>query len=913
MLGLLLKKIVGTRNDRVLKSIKPLVLRVNELEKKYSSLSDGDLRRCTAEFKERISKGEPLDAIQAEAFAVVREASKRTLGMRHFDVQLIGGAVLHRGCIAEMKTGEGKTLVATLAAYLNALKGKGVHVVTVNDYLARRDAEWMGNIYRFLDLSVGVVLPGMDERQKQEAYRADITYGQNNEFGFDYLRDNMKFSASAMLQRGHEFAIVDEVDSILIDEARTPLIISGPSEDATDLYIKINKIIPRLERGADFDVELKTKQPTLSEQGVAKCEELLGVENLFDPNNIDVLHHVNQALRAYTTMERDVDYVVKDGQIIIVDEFTGRLMPGRRWSNGLHQAIEAKEGVQVARENQTLASVTFQNLFRLYSKLSGMTGTADTEAVEFKKIYDLDVVVIPTNRPMIRKDLSDSIYRTRKEKYEAVAKDIQAIHATGQPILVGTVSIEQSETLSKILERLGVKHSVLNAKHHEREAEIVAQAGRLGAVMIATNMAGRGTDIVLGGNPEFLAAAEAKTRDHSDPKFQQALEKYREMCAAEKEKVIAAGGLCIIGTERHESRRIDNQLRGRAGRQGDPGTSRFNISMEDELMKRFGGERLQAIMSKMGWEEGMSVQGGLITRQVESAQRRVESFHFEARKHVTDYDNVMNRQRQVIYNLRNKILQNEGLRDEIFIMLDDLLEEAVVANCNEKQRPSQWNLAAIEERVSFLTNRPFKLPTDCPKETQAIFDALRSQVHKIYEDRMNALGLQLAELDKICNRPDSPFVVRIQGFEEKPFSVSTVEQDILLETLDHLWKNHLQEMDHLREGIELRGYGQKNPLHEYQREGFALFQQLLDLVKENVVRKLFFYQAPEPAQLIAHLEAEHKRREAAEQQMQMHHGSEAGGDGENSSNGNGARPARTPEDERARMEALRRERRRARR
>ncbi|NDC38458.1 MAG: preprotein translocase subunit SecA, partial [Proteobacteria bacterium] len=628
MIGFVAKKIFGTRNERVIRSFNSTIKRINELEGSMRALSDGALQQQTVLFRQRLAQGEALDSLIPEAFATVREASRRVLNMRHFDVQLLGGLVLHSGRIAEMKTGEGKTLVATLPSYLNALTGKGVHVVTVNDYLARRDAEWMGRIHSFLGLSVGCIFAGMREDTKRAAYKADITYGQNNEFGFDYLRDNMRFDVDEMYQRGHNFAIVDEVDSILIDEARTPLIISGPAEESTERYTEINRIIPYLKKELHFDIEAKTKQPSLTEEGTRRVEELLQVENLFDPNNIETLHHVNQALRAYTTLERDVDYVVKDGEVIIVDEFTGRLMPGRRWSNGLHQAVEAKEGLQVARENQTLASVTFQNYFRMYSKLSGMTGTADTEAVEFKQIYSLEVIVIPPNRPMVRKDDGDVVYRSRKEKYDAVCQQIAEVHNTGQPVLVGTISIEQSEFLARHLQKLSIPHNVLNAKQHEREAEIVAQAGRFGAVTISTNMAGRGTDILLGGNPEFLAAAETKTKDPQNPEFRAAVEKYRGICDEEKRKVIEAGGLFIIGTERHESRRIDNQLRGRAGRQGDPGRSQFYISLEDELMLRFGGEWMQGLMQRVGWEEGVALDGRLISRSIETAQKRVEAFHF---------------------------------------------------------------------------------------------------------------------------------------------------------------------------------------------------------------------------------------------------------------------------------------------
>lgn len=905
MLGYLIKKIFGTANDRMLKSLKPLVARVGELESTYAAMSDDDLRAQTAKFKERISRGESVNALEPEAFAVVREGGKRALGMRHFDVQLIGGAVLHRGMISEMKTGEGKTLVATLPAYLNALTGRGVHIVTVNDYLARRDAEWMGRLYNFLGLTVGCVLPQQDDAEKKAAYSADITYGQNNEFGFDYLRDNMKFSAEQMYQRGHAFAIVDEVDSILIDEARTPLIISGPAEDSSELYHKVNKIIPYLEKNKDFEMELKTKQPTLSEVGVAKCEKLLEIENLYDPGSIEMLHHVVNALKAHTAMERDVDYVVKDGQVIIVDEFTGRLMPGRRWSNGLHQAVEAKEGLQVARENQTLASITFQNYFRMYDKLSGMTGTADTEAVEFSHIYKLPVVVIPTNRPMVRDDESDRVFRTRREKYEAVAKDIIEIHETGQPILVGTISIEQSEALSRVLRTKGIEHSVLNAKQHEREAEFVAQAGRFGAVTISTNMAGRGTDIVLGGNPEFMAAHEAGTKVRDDPKFLAALDEFKSQCAAEREKVIAAGGLFIMGTERHEARRIDNQLRGRAGRQGDPGHSRFYVSLEDDLMQRFGGDRIKAIMDRLGWDEGVAMDGTLISRSIETAQKRVEAFHFEARKHVTEYDDVMNKQRQVVYALRARVLKGERVREEILEMIDDLLEASVLEICDERQKPMDWDLAKLRERFRFIFNADCNLET-AEIDRQKLFDMLRTQGEGLYRARVQSLYSKLLALDAVF-RGEDPSSVNLNGGTEHKFF--DFEQHTVLETLDHIWNQHIREMEHLREGIGLRGYGQKNPLFEYQREGFILFQQLMVNVQETVIRKLFYFEPPEPAQLVAQLEEERRRREAIEKQMQMIH--ESSLEPEDTAATEGAKDSKDPASERAKLEAQRKARRRA--
>lgn len=907
MLNLLARRVFGTRNDRILKSLKPLVQRVNQFEPSLQALSDNELAAQTARFKERLERGESLDSIQAEAFAVVREASRRVLGMRHFDVQLIGGAVLHSGKISEMKTGEGKTLVATLPAYLNSLAGKGVHVVTVNDYLAKRDSDWMGRLYNFLGVSVGVVHHGMEDDVKRAAYRSDITYGQNNEFGFDYLRDNMKYSVDDQFQRGHFFAIVDEVDSILIDEARTPLIISGPAEDATDRYFKINKIIPRLKKGEHFDVDVKTKQPTLNEAGIAQAEQLLGIDNLYDPNNIEFLHHLVQGLKAYTVFERDVDYVVKDGQVIIVDEFTGRLMPGRRWSDGLHQAVEAKEGIKIHRENQTLASITFQNYFRMYQKLSGMTGTADTEAAEFKQIYGLEVVVIPTNRPMVRDDQSDMVYRTRREKYDAVVKDIEEINKTGQPILVGTISIEQSESLAKVLKQRNVPHNVLNAKQHEREAEIVAQAGRLGSVTISTNMAGRGTDIVLGGNAEFLAAAETGTRDREDPDFIAALEKFKAQCLVEREQVLQAGGLFIIGTERHESRRIDNQLRGRAGRQGDPGRSRFYVSLEDDLMMRFGGDRIQGLMQKLGWEEGMALEGRMISGRIEGAQKRVEAYHFETRKHVTEYDDVMNKQRQVIYNLRTRILAAENIRAEVITMIDDLLEEIVLSVCSERIKPSEWNLTALKERFSFLFNAQFEFAESAEISQQSLFDALRSQSRALFDKHVEEQDQRLHELEHISKDPSSPLSVQISRVGDKAFDFSTIEQDVLIETLDHLWNLHLQEMDHLREGIGLRGYGQKNPLYEYQREGFVIFQQMIAHFKETVVRKLFFYRAPAAEEVLRQFEVERQRREAMEQKMKMVH-SEANDDQTEDES-----ESVNPDDQRAKLLAQKKARRKARR
>ena len=908
MLVYLAKKIFGTRNDRILKSLKPVVMKINDLERTFEPMSDEDLRAQTTLFKERLANGETIDSLLPEAFAVVREASRRVVGMRHFDVQLIGGAILHKNMIAEMRTGEGKTLVATLPSYLNALTGKGVHVVTVNDYLAKRDAEWMGRIHTFLGLSVGCVYHGMNEEEKKLAYDADITYGQNNEFGFDYLRDNMKFSASEMMQRGHYFAIVDEVDSILIDEARTPLIISGPAEESTDKYLQINKIVPHLVKGSDFEMDLKSKQPNMTESGIKNAERLLGVDNLYDPSNIEALHHLTQALRAHTSFERDVDYVVQNGQVIIVDEFTGRLMPGRRWSNGLHQAIEAKEGVQVARENQTLASITFQNYFRMYEKLGGMTGTADTEAAEFKQIYTLEVALIPTNRNMLRRNHVDLVYRSRREKYDAVVHDIAEIHAKGQPILVGTISIDQSEHLSKMLTANNVPHNVLNAKQHQREAEIIAQAGSFGAVTISTNMAGRGTDILLGGNPEFLAASEAKTRDPNDVAFQQALERHQESCKQEHQRVVEAGGLFVMGTERHESRRIDNQLRGRAGRQGDPGESRFYISLEDDLMVRFQGERLQQLMSRMGWEEGMALDNSLMSRTIEGAQKRVEAMHFESRKHVTEYDDVMNKQRQVIYNLRARILRNEGVRAEIIEILDDLIEASVQNICDQRSKPMDWDLAKLVEHFKFITGREFEFPSELSLDQQSVFDTLRERARELYEGHAAEQSAKLVGLSAIGVAPQLNRGAIEQG---TLIGFEFVEQDTMLEGVDSHWRQHLQEMDYLREGIGLRGYAQKNPLHEYQKEGFVLFQAMLEEMKTNAVRRLMYHDVPAVEQVVAHIEEERRRHAEREKQMQLTHGTEVeeGEDTDQPEQSVGGQ--RLPEDERTRLEAQRKARRKA--
>ena len=700
MLQMILRKIFGTKNEREIKSLLPMVDRVNDFESSISPLSDDELRAKTSEFRERLKAGETLDDILPEAFAVVRETSVRVLGMRHFDVQIIGGVVLHNGIISEMKTGEGKTLVATLPVYLNALEGKGVHVVTVNDYLAYRDAEWMAPLYKFHGLTVGVVVHGLNDEQRQEKYNSDITYGTNNEFGFDYLRDNMKYDLKQYVQRELNFAIVDEVDSILIDEARTPLIISGPSEDSTDKYYNINRIIPKLKKESDFTIDEKSKNVILTEEGSAHAEKLLQSGNLYDPENMELMHHIMQGLRAHNIYRRDVDYVIKGGEVIIVDEFTGRLMPGRRWSDGLHQAIEAKENVNIESENQTLATITFQNYFRMYNKLAGMTGTADTEAAEFAKIYNLDVLVIPTHRPMIRTDFADMIYKNEQGKFNAIVDQIIILHEKSQPVLVGTISIENSENLSKVLKKKSVKHTVLNAKHHDSEAEIIMQAGRSGAVTIATNMAGRGTDIVLGGNPDGLVPGLlSNNEDPTDADRKEALQKAEVICAEDREKVLEAGGLFILGTERHESRRIDNQLRGRSGRQGDVGASRFYLSLADDLMRIFGSERISGLMDRLGMEEDMPIENKMVTKAVESAQKKVEGHNFDIRKHLLEYDDVMNKQRQEIYGYRRDILSGESHRERILEMAEDVLEELMEVYCPEDKYHDDWDMNGLSDAV----------------------------------------------------------------------------------------------------------------------------------------------------------------------------------------------------------------------
>jgi len=837
MFSAIVTKLFGTHNQRMVRRLRPLVARINALEPDMQALTDEQLSGQTAHFRSRLHDGEALDDLLPEAFAAVREASRRVLGMRHFDVQLIGGMVLHQGKIAEMKTGEGKTLVATLPVYLNALTGRGVHVVTVNDYLASRDAAWMGRIYEFLGMRVGTIVHGLNDAQRQEIYGYDITYGTNNEFGFDYLRDNMKYDLAQYVQRPFHYAIVDEVDSILIDEARTPLIISGPTEDSTDKYYLINQVIPNLERGAeipnDDPASRRVKAETgdyvhdeehntvaLTERGTERVEAFLAEAgllkggNLYDPDNMELVHHVNQALRAHKCFTRDVDYMVHQGQVVIVDEFTGRMMPGRRYSDGLHQALEAKEGITVANENQTLASITFQNYFRLYGKLAGMTGTAQTEAAEFHSTYKLDVVTIPTHMEMIRHDRHDVIFRTVPEKERAIVNEIKELHERGQPVLVGTISIEKSERLSHRLQKAGVKHNVLNAKHHDREAEIVAQAGRYGAVTIATNMAGRGTDIMLGGNPEFLA----KAFPWEDVEGHEAqLERYRKQCTEEKEKVLEAGGLYILGTERHESRRIDNQLRGRSGRQGDPGASRFYLSLEDDLLRIFGSDRISGLMQRLGMEEDMPIENRMVSRSIENAQRKVEARNFEIRKHLLEYDDVLNQQRQVIYAQRRKVLEADGLSEDIDAMLEEVVERLLYDHLPPDYSSRQWDSAPLATALIAVFGR-------------SPVDDLAPLLKKSHKERMAAL------LEPLQTHLDSKR--NLIG----PENTAHLQKMVMLQYLDGFWKDHLLIMDHVKEGIGLRGYGQRNPLIEYKKEGFKLFQAMSDRIKEEVIRTLFHLQ-----------------------------------------------------------------------
>jgi preprotein translocase subunit SecA len=891
LINTVIAKVFGTKNERELKRLMPQQEAINALEPEMQELSDEQLRAKTDEFRKRIQDGlsrigdeseadpdrlkeledertkvldEALDKILVEAFAVVREAGRRVLDMRHFDVQLIGGMVLHQGKIAEMKTGEGKTLVATLPVYLNALSGRGVHVVTVNDYLAKRDSEWMGKLYRFLGLSVGVIVHELDDEERREAYAADVTYGTNNEFGFDYLRDNMKFDLKDCVQRGHNFAIVDEVDSILIDEARTPLIISGASEESTDKYYKVNRIIPKLEKGeeidvapgepkkltGDFVVDEKHRTITVTDEGWERVEQLLGIGNIADPENWDLKHHVETGIKAHALYRRDVEYVVKDGEVLIVDEFTGRLMPGRRWSDGLHQAVEAKENVKIERENQTLATITFQNYFRMYQKLAGMTGTAETEAPEFEKIYRLEVMVIPTNKPLRRIENADVVYRTEKEKYYAASDEIQKLNQSGQPVLVGTTSIEKSERLSELLKKKGIKHVVLNAKYHEREAEIVAQAGRKSAVTIATNMAGRGTDILLGGNPEFMAKQECVKKGMAQPlraaqgKVQAGMEdakstvwyysgneyavptvqwteifsRYKVQTDKEHDEVTAVGGLHIFGTERHEARRIDNQLRGRAGRQGDPGSSRFYLSLEDDLMRIFAKEWVSNLLQRLGMEEGIPIESRLITRRIEAAQKAVEAQNFEARKHLLEYDDVMNKQREAVYGLRHQLLEGVDqkeliLEDYVAGILSDLMEQF----CPAKVHPEDWDLKGLKDAVF----------------TRFGVDILAEGVKP---ETLNRQELGDAVFDKLKARYDAK--EKLIG----PDAMRYHERMIMLSVLDSQWKDHLLNMDHLKEGIGLRGYGQHDPLVEYKRESFDMFEEMMQRFQEETVRYLYLMQ-----------------------------------------------------------------------
>ncbi len=810
MLGKLISKIVPSKNERELKRMQPLVDAINALEPEMEAKSDAELAALTPAFRQRLEQGESLDDLLPEAFAAVREAGKRTIGQRHYDVQLIGGIVLHEGKIAEMKTGEGKTLAATLPVYLNALSGRGVHVVTVNDYLAKRDAAWMGTIYKFLGLTVGCIVHGLDDAERTQAYAADVTYGTNNEFGFDYLRDNMKFDLEELCQREFNFAIVDEVDSILIDEARTPLIISGPAEKSTQLYVQVDRMIPRLAKETHYTIDEKSRTASLTDDGVARCEQMLKVDNLYDPRYMELVHHINQALKAHTLFKRDVDYIVQQGEVVIVDEFTGRLMPGRRYSEGLHQALEAKEHIKVKSENQTLATITFQNYFRMYDKLAGMTGTADTEAEEFHKIYELDVMVIPTHREMVRQDNPDSVYRTEAEKYQAAVEEIKELHAKGQPVLVGTVSVEKSEMLAAKLKRLGVPHTVLNAKHHAKEAEIVAQAGRKGAVTISTNMAGRGTDIVLGGNPEAMAVKDADPTE--DPEgYAAALAKYSELCAGEREEVMAAGGLHILGTERHESRRIDNQLRGRSGRQGDPGSSRFYLSLEDDLLRLFGSDRIKGIMGKLGMEDGEPIEHNMISKAIENAQRKVEGRNFQIRKQLLEYDDVLNKQREVIYAQRRMAMTGEGVHDSVLEMFEELAEEVVLTHADDSVPASEWDFKAIKDAVK----NAFGFAPQLADPEQYDAEGLAQEV-----------GRQALEL---------------YGIKERNYGAETMrqlERWILLDRVDSLWKDHLLNMDHLKEGIGLRGYGQKDPLREYQREGFEMFAGMVERIKHETVGSL---------------------------------------------------------------------------
>jgi preprotein translocase subunit SecA len=829
MLGALARRLFGSANDRLVKSMRKTVDKINALESSMAALPDEALRAKTGELKERLARGETLDDLLEEAFAVVREAAKRTLGQRHFDVQLIGGMILHKGGIAEMKTGEGKTLVATLATYLNALEGKGVHVVTVNDYLARRDAGWMGQIYQFLGMTVGVIVPGLDDAERRESYARDITYGTNNEFGFDYLRDNMRHSLDAMVQRGHHFAIVDEVDSILVDEARTPLIISGPTDDSSELYRAVDRLIRELVPD-EWEKDEKQRNVSLTEKGQERMQallaeaDLLKSPDLYDIENISLVHHAQQALRAHKAFSRDVDYIVKDKKVIIIDEFTGRMMEGRRYSDGLHQALEAKEGVPIQSENQTLASITFQNYFRLYRKLAGMTGTASTEAAEFAEIYRLNVLEIPTHRPMVRKDEDDEVYRTAREKNEAIVAEAQAAHDKGQPVLVGTVSIEKSEHLSEILKARNIRHQVLNARYHEQEAQIIAQAGRVGAVTIATNMAGRGTDIQLGGNADMLIAQELPAEERRGPRA----DAIRNEVEAERERVRQAGGLYIIGTERHESRRIDNQLRGRSGRQGDPGRSKFFLSLEDDLMRRFGSERMDGMLQRLGLKEGEAIIHPWINKALEKAQQKVEAYNFEIRKQLLKFDDVMNDQRKVVYEQRRELMEAEDVSDTVRDMRHQVIEDLVAKHIPEKAYAEQWDIEHLHGDVRRYLGLDLPI-TDWAKEEGIADQEIRDRLFKASDD------LAAAKLEQ-----HGESLIRM------------AEKSLLLQILDHLWKEHLLHLDHLRQGIHLRGYAQRDPLNEYKREAFDLFEAMLTNLRQTVT------------QVLSHLEVRMQQQEPEE-------------------------------------------------
>ena len=983
MIGTIIKKVFGTAHERELKRLRPLVVQINDLEAAMKAKSDAELKAMTPDFKQRLDRGATLKDILPEAFATIREASRRVVGMRHYDVQLLGGMVLNRGAIAEMKTGEGKTLVATAPLYLNALEGRGCHLVTVNDYLATRDAEWMGRIYKWLGMSVGVIVHGQSDREKQDNYRADITYGTNNEFGFDYLRDNMKESIERYVQRELHFAIVDEVDSILIDEARTPLIISGPAEDSADLYYRVNQIIPSMKKDLDFTVDEKAHSAMLTDAGVEKVEKKLGLGNLYDSVNIEWNHHVQQALRAHSLYKKDVNYVVEEGKIIIVDEFTGRKMPGRRWSDGLHQAIEAKENVTVEEENQTLATITFQNLFRMYKKLGGMTGTADTEASEFHEIYKLDVVQIPTNLPMVRKDNADLVYKNERGKFKAVIEEIARCNEAGQPVLVGTVSVEKSEVLSSMLKKRGILHTVLNAKYHMREAEIVAQAGRRAAVTISTNMAGRGTDILLGGNPEFMARAEVGGHeaaaipgkvDDSTPEYKEALARHKAECGAEKIEVVAAGGLHILGTERHESRRIDNQLRGRAGRQGDPGSSRFYLSLEDDLMRIFGADRIEKMMNWLGgWEESEPIEHNLVNRAIENAQRKVEGHHFDVRKSLLEYDDVMNQQRKSVYSLRRQILEGryfpeqleddkkkgkpftpevptksgewtiESLGDQIRPRVAQIIESVLASaepvpdeNTSDPYRGDQ-NKIADPEKVTHELYRVFGAVIDLKRELAerelAVAKASREAAASLIQQRerildladelihaqlathcpptvhaeewnLDALGEGVKEVFDLKVKIDKSHVDRdgiadqiwkevekwidARQTELRPLAFLALARHFYLDEIDNGWIDHLKSMDQLREGIGLRGYGQRDPKLEYKKEGFDLFAEMMIRVSQNVAGKLFRVQlemerrpAPQavaPSNGESVPEFKHKERRMVAQHPGAAPGAEGGGE-----------------------------------